>query len=104
MNKHQKILNTISFIRESHSEMVNIFSRGSCLNFFCILHSIYPEAIPYFNISHVISKIDDRYYDITGEVKNVEKQDYRLYTNWYNKKNTKRSFTQMYKAEYKING
>lgn len=99
--KHRRILNTISFIRESHSEMVNIFSKGSCLNFFCILHSIYPEAECYFNIDHIISKIDDKYYDITGEVKNVEK--YQKFTEWYNKKGTKRSFTQMYKVEWKIN-
>lgn len=84
--------------------MVNIYTKGSCLNFFCILHSIYPEAIPYFNINHIITKIDDRYYDVTGQVKNIEKQNYMKYTEWYNKKGTKRSFTQMYNYEFKING
>lgn len=84
--------------------MVNIFSKGSCLNFFCILHSIYPETECYFNIDHIISKIDDKYYDITGEVQNVEEQRYQKFTKWYDRKGTKRSFTQMYNAEYKING
>lgn len=96
--KHQKILNTITFIRESHSTMENIFTKGSCLNFFCILHSIYPEAQPWFNINHVISKIDNKFYDVTGEVKDVD--NYLPYTKWYGKKSTKRSFTRMYNNEY----
>lgn len=99
--KHRRILNTISFIRESHSEMVNIFSKGSCLNFFCILHSIYPEAECYFNIDHVISKIDGKYYDITGEVNG---KGYMKWTQYYNKRRTSRSFTLMYNNEYEING
>lgn len=101
MNKHQKILNTISFIRESHSEMTNIFIKGSCLNFFCILHSIYPEAECYFNIDHVITKIGGKYYDVTGEVKYIK--SYQLYTKWYVKKRMYKSFRRMYKAEWKIN-
>lgn len=96
--KHRKILNTITFIRESHSTMVDIFTKGSCLNFFCILHSIYPEAQPWFNIDHVITKIDNKFYDITGEIKDVD--TYLPFTQWYNKRRTSRSFTMMYNNEF----
>ena len=55
LNKHRKILNIISSIRESHSKMGDIFSYGSCLNLFIILRNIFPEAKPYFNIDHIIT-------------------------------------------------
>ena len=99
MNKHQRILNLITFIRESHTEMTNIYLKGSCLNFFCILHSIYPEAIAWFNINHIITEIDGKYYDITGEVSN---KNYFKYVGTYS--NMSRSFRNMYRNEYKING
>ena len=79
--------------------MVNIFSYGSCMNFFCILRSIYPEAKPFYNMSHVITKIDNNYYDITGQVR---KDGHFPFTQIYNKKRTSRSFTQMFNAEFDI--
>lgn len=102
MNKHRKILSLITLIRESHSAITDIYTKGSCLNFFCILHSIYPEAIAWFNINHIISEIDGKFYDITGEVKCTS--DYMKYTEWYNKRRTSRSFKRMYTNELKING
>lgn len=103
MTKHQRILNFISLVRDSHPEMVNIFTLGSCLNFFCILHAVYPEAQPYFNIDHIITKIDGRYYDITGTV-NIKGTTYRPYTEkeFYPKRRMSRSFGRMYKGCYKI--
>ena len=100
MNKTLKILNTISAIRRSHSHMVNIFSKGSCMNFFDILHSIYPESEAYFNVDHVITKIDNKYYDITGVVSG---KGYSPYTSYYNKSRTSRSYSKMNKNEYKFN-
>lgn len=99
MSKHQIILNLINNIRDSHSEMPNIFLYGSCLNFFLILKTVYPEAEAYFNIDHIITKIDNRYYDITGS---VNPEGYTPYTQFYNKKRTSRSFTRMLKAEYPL--
>lgn len=70
MSEHNKILNIISKIRESHSLIPFIFTKGSCYNFYLILKSIYPEAECYYNQAegHVITKINDKFYDITGEV------------------------------------
>ena len=83
-NKHRKILNIISSIRESHSKMENIFSYGSCLNLFIILRNIFPEAKPYFNIDHIITKIDNKFYDIKGIVLNTK--EYKPYEKFFDKK------------------
>lgn len=68
MTKYRQILNLISVIRDSHPTMVEIFTKGSCLNFHLILRSVYPEAEPYYDQNHIITKIDNYYYDITGVV------------------------------------
>ena len=80
--------------------MENIFLYGSCMNFFCILRSICPTAKAYFNIDHIITKINGRYYDISGCVSG---KGYLPFTDYYNKKRTSRSFTRMYNGEYEIN-
>lgn len=66
---HRNVLLLISRIRGSHSTMEEIFLRGSCLNMFEILRAVYPDAQMYYNMDHVITKIGDRFYDITGEAK-----------------------------------
>ena len=99
MTKHTQILNTIGEIRRSHSEMTNIYLNGSCLNMFCILRSIYPQAKAWFNIDHVITEIDGRFYDITGQ---VQKTNHMPFTEIYNKRRTSRSFTHMYNSERDI--
>lgn len=69
---HRQILKQIRRIRESHPEMVKIFTQGSCLHFFLILRSFYPQAEAWLDSDHVVTKIGDRMYDITGEVKEGE--------------------------------
>lgn len=68
MTKHDEILNFISIIRDSHPDMVNIFTLGSCWDFYLILKDRFPSSIPYYEIGHIITKIEDRFYDITGEI------------------------------------
>lgn len=68
MSRHTEIMTFIRTIRESHSEMVNIFTLGSCLNFYLILSQVYPDAVVYYDCNHIITRIGDKYYDITGEV------------------------------------
>jgi hypothetical protein len=99
MTKHREILNLISEIRNSHSQMVNIFTLGSCLNFHLILRKIYPDAIPLYNIDHVITKIGGKCYDITGC---VPCKGFFPFSECYRKKGIKRAFKQMYKSEYSI--
>ena len=99
MNKQRKILNIIAEIRSSHSEITNIFSYGSCLNFHLILRAIYPEAKPWYNVSHIITEIDGKFYDISGC---VSSKGYLEYGTFYSKRRMSRSFSQMYRAEYDV--
>lgn len=68
MTKHRRILNVIGQIRAAHPVMKDIFTKGGCLNLFCVLRAVYPEARAWFNVDHVITEIDGKYYDITGTV------------------------------------
>lgn len=100
MNKHKQILRLIKEIRESHSEMVNIFTMGSCINLYCILKVIYLDAVAYTNSDHIITKIDDKFYDITGEISDV---GYLPFFEIYAKKEkTLKTFYDMYKNQFKI--
>ncbi len=72
-----EILNFIEQIRESHPNSVVIFTQGGCYDFYKILKEEYPEAEPYYDSDHVITKIGENYYDITGQ---VEKQNHVLMT------------------------
>lgn len=93
MTKHRKILNIISEIRNSDESMVSIFTEGSCMNFHMILRAIFPEAEAWYNIDHIITKIDNRFYDITGCVSG---KGYQPFTSFYNKRRTSRAYIQMY--------
>jgi hypothetical protein len=70
MSCGDRITAFIQSIRESFPDSVRVYTLGSCYRFYLILKNIYPAAEPYYNIieGHVITKIDGRYYDITGEV------------------------------------
>jgi len=48
-----------------------IYLNGGCYQFYKFLRVIYPDAEPYFiqTKDHIVTKIGNSYYDITGEVK-----------------------------------
>lgn len=64
----RKILQFINTLRDSHPDMVDIFTKGSCINMYFLLRIFFPEAKAYYNSDHIITKIDDKFYDITGLV------------------------------------
>lgn len=66
--KHKQILKFIKAIRNSIIGAEFIYTNGSCYQFYLILKSIVPEAQAYYDSSHVITRIGDKFYDITGEV------------------------------------
>lgn len=70
---HRRILKFIKSVRESiaGAGAVYIYTHGSCYQFHLMLKSVLPEAIPYYNSNHVITRIGERFYDITGEVKDT---------------------------------
>lgn len=64
-----KILALINEIR-SIPDAEKYFLKGGCFKLFTILRVVFPQAEPYYNGEHVITKIFDKYYDITGMVDN----------------------------------
>lgn len=97
---HKQILSFLQELKNSHPEMAAIFTQGSCMNLFCILRVLHPSAECYYNSDHVITKIDGQYYDINGVVRKTE--DYIKFTEVYRKKDARRAFNQMYKANHAI--
>lgn len=67
--KHKEILNVIKTIRESFDDSIKVYTQGRCYYFYLILKSIIPSAKAYYDSDHVITRIENKYYDITGEVK-----------------------------------
>lgn len=70
-DKHEQVLSLIEEISNSNPIMEDIFLNGRCFNLYRILAVVFPEALAYYDLNHIITKIDDRYYDITGEVKDI---------------------------------
>jgi hypothetical protein len=62
------ILRFIQVVRNSFKGAEFCYLNGSCYRFYLILKEVFPEAIAYYDGDHVITRIDDRYYDITGQV------------------------------------
>ncbi len=71
------ILLFIQRIRDSEPGSVVKYTEGGCYDFYKILLSEYPQSLPYYDSDHVITKIDDNYYDITGK---AEKKNHILMT------------------------
>ena len=79
----------IEIIRSTNEELMSlIYTQGGCYKFHEILKAVYPSAKPYavdyeregipdFFISHVVSKIGNKFYDINGRfVLDPEKTNY----------------------------
>jgi hypothetical protein len=68
----------IAAIRDSFIGSQQVYTEGSCYHFYLILKQVFPNAEPYYDLDHVLTKIEDKYYDITGEVRpnvNLSKMD-----------------------------
>lgn len=68
MNRVQDVLILIELIRNSFPNSVEIYTKGSCVQFAIILNTIYPQGEIYYNMDHAVFELDDHYFDITGEV------------------------------------
>jgi len=96
MTKHREILNFISILRQAHPEMERIFSNGACFYLYLLLKKAYPEAVAYYDNNHVITKIGNKYYDITGS---VECKNSILLTEYYCKKRTSRLVVELMETD-----
>lgn len=68
-------------LRESADVQFKIFTEGSCYRLFMILKILEPKAIAYWSDldNHCITRIEDKYYDIGGEVKQSHIEDRAYY-------------------------
>lgn len=58
----------IETIRNSFNGSVDVYTKGSCYQFYLILKEVFPQAIAWDDQNHIITEINGKYYDITGEV------------------------------------
>lgn len=65
---HERVESFIAKVRDSFIGSQQVFTHGSCYHFYLILKEVFPQAKPYYDEDHIITEIDDRFYDITGEV------------------------------------
>ena len=65
MNKVEKF---IAAVRDSFIGSQQVYTEGSCYHFYLILKEVFPDAEPYFDEDHIVTKIEGKFYDITGEV------------------------------------
>lgn len=68
----QPVLDFINHFHKSSptDEITKIFTEGCCYWFAHILHSRFPNSVIMYDpvINHFVTKIDERLYDITGDV------------------------------------
>lgn len=63
-----RVEDVIYAIRESFVGADKVYTQGSCYQFYKILKSIFPQAIDYYDMNHVVTEIDGVCYDINGVV------------------------------------
>lgn len=69
ITRHLQVLHFISTIRDSFRILEYVYTSGGCYQFHLILRSVFPEAVPYHDGNHVITRIGGFFYDITGRVR-----------------------------------
>ena len=58
----------IATIRDSFIGSQQVYTEGSCYHFYLILKNVFPDAKAYYDQDHIITEIEGKFYDITGEV------------------------------------
>ncbi len=68
MSAHAAVMRLITAIRESRDDNQLAYTSGGCYQFYLILASVFPEATAWYDSDHVITRIEGRFYDVTGEI------------------------------------
>ncbi len=69
MTTEDRVLYYISSVRKRLGVNWKYYMNGRCYDFYFKLLGKFANALCYYNDDHIITKIEDKYYDITGEVK-----------------------------------
>ncbi len=99
MLNSSQIESLIKEIKSSHSLMKDIFMEGSCMNLFCILKTVCPQAKAYYNYNHIITRIGDKYYDINGI---VSPEGFQEFGCGFDEGRRIRAFNAMYNGELSL--
>lgn len=78
--------------------MVDIYLEGGCFHLYLLLKKLCPEAEPWYNRDHIVTKIGKKFYDITGVVNNKDNK-YIKFKEYFNKKNTSKVVSQFLKND-----
>ena len=70
-----KIDRLLNYLRKSTTASTYIFKNGGCFMLYKIIKLLYPKAEAYYDQieGHVYTKVNQKYYDITGECEYNEK-------------------------------
>jgi hypothetical protein len=69
VQRHSDVESFIARVRQISPLMVKICTQGSCYRFYLLLKEVFPDAEAFYDMYfHVITRIDGRYFDISGEV------------------------------------
>lgn len=61
-------LQVVEVFRRIAPNALVYYTNGGCYDFFLFLKTIFPEAEAWSDCDHVITKIGEEFYDITGKV------------------------------------
>jgi hypothetical protein len=64
-----KVESFIEKVRSSFIGSQQVYTEGSCYHFYLILKEVFPDAECWADEGHIVTKIDNKFYDITGEVR-----------------------------------
>lgn len=67
MHNQADIRAVVSALREIHPDMPRWGLNGGCFRFYLAMKQVFPSAVPYYDGSHVITRIGDAYFDVRGE-------------------------------------
>jgi hypothetical protein len=95
VKSHKRITNFILELNKSDEYIHHIFTKGGCYKFHILLSKMFKKCTPYISKdeNHVITRINGRYYDITGEVTDLDgytflgKRRIPIVENWSFRKN-----------------
>lgn len=62
----------IAKVRDSFIGSQQVYTEGSCYHFYLILKEVFPDAEPWYDNEHIVTKIGNKFYDITGEIRKDE--------------------------------
>lgn len=68
MDRHQEIIRFIIIVQSCFPNAVQHFTQGYCFEFYDLLKDRFPSAQKWYDEDHMIAKIGERFYDITGQV------------------------------------